>query len=791
MKLTGNGESITTNIEQTRARKCGVKAGAAAWKIMTDNLYAYKERAIIRELSTNCIDSLRKAGKPLNDWVLTLPNSSSNLLIFEDHGIGMDENDIGVYTTLFDSTKSDSNDETGMFGLGAKTPFAYTKQFMVESSKNGLKNIYDIHIAEDGCPDCVKINPEPIPTDKTGTKITLVIKNEDYEKFYEGLAFSAVTWPGLPVLNGADDFYYWLKRRYYFSDSGENALKATNLAYTKSKVVDNDSTYSVGGRFTLEMGSVLYKISIDPNFSLLPNTRYVIHANIGDVDIQPSREELQYSDKTLAYLNKMMPSVYVQSIDVPSKDSGFTPLYKFLHSLEYSEVVSKIKKEILSEEAAKKYDELLDITNFYSAKVKKLENALTNEIVLPTNYWSSKLESNPFGSVLNVRCFLTDKAPVLAEKILSSIYTDNFGFINLNEKDKKHLKVKAGGYIDAAYFLPKYYSLIKSKDLRKNGVFLFSDEVFTSLLKSDEWYGAKDCEVYNFSDLVNGYAPAPAEPGKKRSKDAWKAIKAWNFKLLGNWQKPDADSCGVNVAYNDIEPFIAKADKLILFPLFRGKTQICDVMKLKTTPFNKVVSYQSYHTPSFGVLKEVDEKVIVLSGAVASIQSCKLLDLGWTSAYSYAAKILVEKRKEAIENYTKVEFNCMGIFENLTPMMKKALAGTKFEKFMTEYHTLKENYTKATDWGKYFEGDSFYKCEAEYSELRTLSEKFEDLRNTEVSEKTPYEKAIEAYPLLPLFKDRLRSSSEGWTYKWWGSNGSVADEWGSQFVDYINMIELR
>ena len=201
-----------------------IEANEAAFQILTDKLYKYRVRAIVRELAANAIDANRVLKTNLNNWEITLPNSINPTFAIEDFGIGMTDKEIKeVYTTFFKSTKSSSNDQTGMFGLGSKTPFAYTKQFIVESSKDGFKNIYSMH-SENGKPEVIKVNPEPIPTNKTGTKVSFAVNNGDFREFYDAMIYSSAVWPGLPKINGASEFYSYLKNpcTIFSSASGSN-----------------------------------------------------------------------------------------------------------------------------------------------------------------------------------------------------------------------------------------------------------------------------------------------------------------------------------------------------------------------------------------------------------------------------------------------------------------------------------------------------------------------------------------------------------------------------------------
>lgn len=368
MVLTGTKENVSGNLGQSKSFK--MEMNGAAIQILTDKLYKYPIRAIVRELAANAIDAHRVSKIPLDTWEITLPSSLNPTFAIEDHGVGMNDSEIDeVYTTFFKSTKSSSNDQTGMFGLGSKTPFAYSKQFIVESSKDGFKNIYSMH-AEDGELKVTKVNPEPIPTDKTGTKVSFAVKSQDFDEFYDAMIYSSAVWPGIPKINGASEFYSYLKDRFYRAEeSAEQILKNTNEVYSKMEIVpssDEKVFKKLGNEnFSLEMGNVLYYVStneLDMDYIFKsPKSQYIIHANIGDVSITPNREDLQYDEKTKEFLKKAIKSLIVKNHKFSFKDidsSEFATLMKLseseitpealvsLKSLikEYKDITSKIEK---------------------------------------------------------------------------------------------------------------------------------------------------------------------------------------------------------------------------------------------------------------------------------------------------------------------------------------------------------------------------------------------------------------------------------------------------------------
>lgn len=368
MVLNGVKENVSSNLGESESFK--IEANEAAFQILTDKLYKYKIRAIVRELAANAIDANRVSKKPLNNWEITLPNSINPMFSIEDFGVGMSEKEIKeVYTTFFKSTKSSSNDQTGMFGLGSKTPFAYTKQFIVESSKDGFKNIYSMH-SENGKPEVIKVNPQPIPTDKTGTKVSFSVKNSDFREFYEAMIYSSAVWPGLPKINGSSEFYSYLSNKMWKTEiPAEKILENTNKVYSSmEKVPTSEDFVTIGNdKFYLEMGNVLYYVSTENlkiDYDLLNLAgKYIIHAPIGSVSITPNREDLQYDNKTIEFLNKEILSVIVKNYEFGFKsynDKTFNKIMNLDEKLITPEARKSLKKLIKEYKSLAKTINIID-----------------------------------------------------------------------------------------------------------------------------------------------------------------------------------------------------------------------------------------------------------------------------------------------------------------------------------------------------------------------------------------------------------------------------------------------
>ena len=292
-----------------------ITSSAKAFKILSSGLYADKHMAIIRELSCNAWDGHVAKGNTDVPFVIHLPNALEPYLYIEDYGIGLSHDEtLNLYTTYFESTKTDSNDYIGALGLGSKSPFSYTEQFTVESRHGGMKRIYSCYIGEEGFPQISLVHEEPWYKN-TGMTITIAVKKEDVPIFLDKCKY-IVSWfqSTKPKVIGVQDFklttftkifkgkdWYFYKQDY------------SNLSYQDRKKIRNDeyTLRVIQGNVAYNINKVILKEAerkfYEKYGSLLTNL--IVNFEIGDLDVAASREDLEYTKKTLRALTTKLSSV--------------------------------------------------------------------------------------------------------------------------------------------------------------------------------------------------------------------------------------------------------------------------------------------------------------------------------------------------------------------------------------------------------------------------------------------------------------------------------------------------
>lgn len=184
-----------------------INACAEAFKILTDNLYENKISTIVRELSCNAWDSHIAAGTSDIPFKIHVPSSLEPWFYIRDYGTGLTQEEIyNIYTTYFQSTKNDSNDFIGAFGLGSKTPLCYTEQFLVTSYKDGVKDEYNIYMNTSGFPEIQHLSSKKTE-EKNGLKVYLAVKTTDISDFWSEISTFFKYIPLTPTfVNASEDF---------------------------------------------------------------------------------------------------------------------------------------------------------------------------------------------------------------------------------------------------------------------------------------------------------------------------------------------------------------------------------------------------------------------------------------------------------------------------------------------------------------------------------------------------------------------------------------------------------
>lgn len=306
MKMTT--EALTLEATGITERKgFSVNANnAKLFDILQNSMYTDKVLAPVREYMCNALDAHKMVGadRPFEVYV---PNSNVPEWVVRDFGPGLShDNVMELFTTYLLSSKDTSDDLIGGFGIGSKSAFAYTDQFVVVSFYNGVATRYAMFIDEDRMPQVAVVDKQE--TDEpNGLMIRVPVRKEDIGLFVQKSALIASDFPETSVEAKGFRFVPWP----YTHRTDKFAISVqTNYA-------------SNAPRAYVLMGNVRYPVPAAASNKTIEalakkNNALTLFANIGDCSLSPSREALSLDKKTAAWIQNTCDAIY----DDLSKDSN-------------------------------------------------------------------------------------------------------------------------------------------------------------------------------------------------------------------------------------------------------------------------------------------------------------------------------------------------------------------------------------------------------------------------------------------------------------------------------------
>lgn len=299
MKIDHKPTSVETNATFDRSEKMAIDPASLPhiFRVLTD-IYSNPVASVVREYAANGYDSHVLAGqtRPVEVIFPTYLNAS---FIVRDWGVGMSREDlVNVYRMYGASTKRDTNDMIGAFGLGAKSALALTNSFTVNAVKDGKRNVVIISKDEEGGSD-VNFLAEQDVDEPNGVTVTIPVPNpREFAQVQASNIF--VGWkPGTVLVDGKQpasvydaEFYKALPQASGWYEPNAKVLPRTN-----------------GHLLRAVVGPVLYNITAEVTREVLSGfsakvpadtlaARLVLNLPNGSVAITPNREELIFNAMT-------------------------------------------------------------------------------------------------------------------------------------------------------------------------------------------------------------------------------------------------------------------------------------------------------------------------------------------------------------------------------------------------------------------------------------------------------------------------------------------------------------
>jgi hypothetical protein len=283
VRSSGMGESVNFGIDQEDM--------AFVTSLLTDKLYSDKPLAVVREYICNAIDANVEAGRADSPIFITVPTEFEPTFKVRDNGLGLSYEQVTrLYIKLGKSTKRESNNQIGAFGIGCKAAFSYTDSFNITSWYNGVR--YSYTAQKDGRGGLILIPVgEELSDEPSGVEIEVAINDKDIRNFNDKIG----------------QFCKYLTVKPNFSGGFE--AKPFVLKVNDENFFLEETDYRNNFDCKVLMGNVVYPVDLyQLKYKNLCGV--VLKVGLGDVDVSPDREKLEYTSKTMASLNDKIEVIF-------------------------------------------------------------------------------------------------------------------------------------------------------------------------------------------------------------------------------------------------------------------------------------------------------------------------------------------------------------------------------------------------------------------------------------------------------------------------------------------------
>ncbi len=270
-------------------------------EILRSKLYADPIAAICREITCNARDAHREVGKGDVPIKIVFPTEFDSNYRVIDYGPGISPDRMSnVFIQFASSTKRNTNEQTGGFGLGAKTPFAYGDSFTIITTTDGIKRTYAAFIDETKVGKLTLLHTVSTD-DQNSTEIVIPVKPRDFNRFREKTEIAVQYWDVQPNVVG------------HFNSQAPDRSKA--ILEGQDWIIYPASSYGSAREHLIIIDGIAYRLdneiidnnqSEDAKLNLLfaGSKKILLYFQNGELSLSANRESIHWDEKTKAIVEK-------------------------------------------------------------------------------------------------------------------------------------------------------------------------------------------------------------------------------------------------------------------------------------------------------------------------------------------------------------------------------------------------------------------------------------------------------------------------------------------------------
>lgn len=296
---------VRTNVESSGGWEeefFSIKDQGMIFEILRSKMYSNPILAICREISCNARDAHREVGTPETPVHIHLPNNLEPFYKIKDFGPGISpDRMLNIFIKYTASTKRDDNVQTGGFGLGAKTPFAYSDTFSIVTVHQGVRYNYTCIIDASKVGKLMKGSEAPTK-EPNGTEIQIPVKPQDFRAFADWTEQATRHWEVKPVIKGNTVTY----------QSQKKIIEGNGWAIT-----EGDGSWNKAAKMVID--GIEYPLEMDAlrkyaDAKLIDSTRgnFVMYFGIGELTLSASREQIYLDKQTQDKIRKRMEDIVAE-----------------------------------------------------------------------------------------------------------------------------------------------------------------------------------------------------------------------------------------------------------------------------------------------------------------------------------------------------------------------------------------------------------------------------------------------------------------------------------------------